>query len=156
MDDWKKKILQDEAYKLFPLLDLEPALRGCLLSKRLINEDQYQKLQALYDGHEKIRAAEMCLIQCILHARRVGDKCPFESFVSALEEITERRGSSNNGDVAQHLRRKAASAEAVESRPSPGFGHARSQSLELNRYAWSSTDARTPRRLPSESDIPSE
>lgn len=150
MDDWKKTILRREGYKLYRQLDLEPELRGCLYSRDLITEHQYQQLQELYDRGEKIKAAEMCLMWCIPCAVRVDDKCPFESFVRALEEIEDRGGSSSNGEVAKHLR-KAVSA-VVESGPSSGFA-LRSQSLDLVRcgYAVSST---TTRGFCSEPDIP--
>ena len=149
MDDWKK-ILRREGYKLFHQLDLEPALRGCLYSKKLITDHQYQQLQALYDRGEKIKAAEMCLMWCIPCAGRVDDKCPFDSFVSALEEIVDGGGSSSNGEVAKHLR-KAVSA-VVESGPSSGFAH-RSQSLDLVRSGYAVPSTAT-RRFCSESEIP--
>ena len=151
MDDWKKKILRREGYKLFHQLDLEPALRGCLYSRYLITDHQYQQLQALYDRGEKIKAAEMCLTWCIPCAGRVDDKCPFDSFVSALEEIVDSGGSSSNGEVAKHLR-KAISA-VVESGPSSGFAH-RSQSLDLVRCGYAVSSTATRRRFCSESDIP--
>ena len=151
MDDWKKKILRHEGYKLFHQLDLEPALRGCLYSRYLITEHQYQQLQALYDRGEKIKAAEMCLTRCIPHAGRVDDKCPFDSFVSALEEIVDSGGSSSNGEVAKHLR-KAVSA-VVESGPSSGVAD-RSQSLDLVRCGYAVSSTATRRRFCSESDIP--
>lgn len=152
MDDWKKKILQREGYKLFRLLDLEPQLRGGLFSRGLITENEYQKLQALYDDGEKIKAAEMCLIRCVPHAKGVGnDECPFDLFVNALEENAHRGGSSSNGDVAEHLRK---AASVVESGQSSGLSQSRSQSLELNRYAAGSSTARTPRKFCSEPNIP--
>ena len=140
MEGWKRKIIRHEGYKLLRQLDLEPELRGCLYSKHLISDQQYQQLEAFYEEGKKIRAAELCL-RYISNAGRVDNGCPFDSFVSALEEIVDRGGSSSNGDVAKHLQ-KAASSEGEF-----GLGQPRSQSLgELTGFPT------TRRRFCSESE----
>lgn len=149
MEAWKKDIFRREGYKLMRQLDLEPQLRACLYSKKLISDNQYQLLEAHYENGHKIRAAELCL-RYIPSVGRVDDECPFELFVGALEEIVECGGSTSNGDVAKYLRDTASAA--VESGKLTGFSHSRSQSF-VSGHSPDSSLTTAPRRYLSEPEI---